>query len=705
MKKKVFFATTALGFSAVITQLLIVREFLNVFYGNELIIGLILANWLLLTGLGSCLGRYSENIKDKQKVLALLQTILSLLPVASLFAVGFVKSKIFFPGELVSPVSVFASSFLILLPFCLISGFLITLACSASYFRKIPEQIGLVYFWESVGSIIGGLAFSFLLVFFLSPFQTALVLLVVNLLSAFLMSKSAITKASVIFLALACITVFFSINPDRLSTSALYPGQEVVEQVNSKYGRLTVTRSMDQLNFFENGMMLFSTDSVINDEETVHYAMSQYERPKKVLLISGGASGITKEVLKYDIGTIDYVELDPKIVELGRKYTTNLDSVRIRAINSDGRRFVKQTEEQYDVVLISLPDPSTAQINRFYTLEFFQELKGRMSPNGVVSLRISSSENYLSEEAKRFNSVVYNTLREVFKNVLIIPGDDNFYISSDKMLSYDIANLLKAKNIETEYVNQDFIKGKITKDRIDYAKGFIDVKEGVNKDFSPVAYYYHLLFWKEKFKTNILPAVLILAIIVAVFVLKSKPLTVSISVVGFSVMSLELIIMLGFQIIYGYVYSMLSLIITLFMIGLAAGAYYSNNKLKDKSFETFVKNQLFIAGYATALPFILISMSYLKDEALVFLSSTILIPLLVIVLGFMAGFAFPLASKLSFDTVEKTSAKVYAADLIGSCLGAIIISVVLIPLLGITQVCMIIACLNIAASWMMWKKV
>ena len=54
-----------LGISSIITQIILIREFLSVFYGNELILGIILANWLLLTGLGAYLGKFSEKMQQR----------------------------------------------------------------------------------------------------------------------------------------------------------------------------------------------------------------------------------------------------------------------------------------------------------------------------------------------------------------------------------------------------------------------------------------------------------------------------------------------------------------------------------------------------------------------------------------------------------------------------------------------------------------
>ena len=99
--------------------------------------------------------------------------------------------------------------------------------------------------------------------------------------------------------------------------------------------------------------------------------MAQRPDARKVLLVSGGISGTAREILKYHVSRVDYVELDPLILELGRKYLPdNLADRRIRVINTDGRLFIKQTGEKYDVAIMDVPAPSTAQLNRFYTVEF-----------------------------------------------------------------------------------------------------------------------------------------------------------------------------------------------------------------------------------------------------------------------------------------------------------------------------------------------
>ena len=159
-------------------------------------------------------------------------------------------------------------------------------------------------------------------------------------------------------------------------------------------------------------MPLFSTHNVEQIEETVHYAMAQRPDARRVLLISGGVSGTAREVLKYPVEAVDYVELDPLILEVARRFLPeSLADPRIHVIQADGRLFVRQTHERYDVVIVDVPDPSTSQLNRFYTREFFAEVRRILAPGGVLSFSLGTYENYLGKELARLIGVAHRTLR------------------------------------------------------------------------------------------------------------------------------------------------------------------------------------------------------------------------------------------------------------------------------------------------------
>ncbi len=699
-EKLLFYSITSLGVSSVITQLILVREFLSVFYGNEIVIGVILANWLLLTGIGAYLGKYSDRIRHKLRLIIISQILIAILPFFYLIAIRSMKNTLFPVGSIVGIQGIFLSSFILLLPYAIISGFMLTLFCSVFSKKKSSASIGKVYFIDNIGDILGGFIFSFIMVYLLNHLQMIFIIMVLNLCAGLLLSIF-IKNRTFCFVICILIVLSFSLiifDFNRLSTGFQYRNQDLIYQKNSLYGNIVVTESGEQLNFFENGILLFSTDDTISNEETVHYAIAQHDRPNHVLLISGGVSGTLSQILKYNVENIDYVELDPEIIDIGKKFTSNLNNDKINIIIGDARLFVKQAKKRYDVVIIDLPDPSTAQINRFYTIDFFNELKNILSDDAVVSTSLISTENYISEESRQLQSVLYKTMKMVFDNVIIIPGNKNYFIASDSALSYDIQKKINEKNITTEYVKQDYLKGILTKDRIGYVNDSLIDDVPVNSDFRPVSSYYQILFWMSNFRDNYRSyaiSLLLISILIIIYISRLNSITFSIFTTGFTASSLEMVLLVGFQVIYGYVYHKLGIMITMFMLGLAVGSFCMNKKLKKTSIKSFIFIELLLVLSSFLVPLMLFLLSRVKNNMLMQFTNQLIFPLSMFLIAILVGMEFPLAAKLRYKGVSGTSASLYNADLVGACLGALSASSLLIPFFGVFNTCFVIAAVNV----------
>jgi spermidine synthase len=476
-----------------------------------------------------------------------------------------------------------------------------------------------------------------------------------------------------------------------MTTQTLYQGQHIVYQKNSLYGHIVVIEEGGQYTVFENSVPFFSTEDVVAAEEPVHYVMAQPEKTRlTVLLIGGGASGTIKEVLKYP-ATVDYVEIDPDIIDVGRIYTDNLEGARI--FEMDGRQYVKETSTGYDVVILDVPDPDSAQLNRFYTVEFFEEIRNILAGDGIFSLSLSTSPNYLGKPTRELNSSVYKSLKSVFSNVIIIPGNENFFLASDAELTYDIAERIEEKGIPTLYVNKFYLIGTLTEDRIAMVSESVTEDVNINSDFKPEAYYYYILVWMSQFRSHFFAFLVILVILVAGLLVKVAPHPVPFALVttGFAGTALEVVLVLGFQILYGYVYSQVGVLITVFLIGLLLGAFYVNKRLEKCSKRSF----LFLEGS-------LVVFSLLLSVCLPYMMK-IFFPVVTGILGALVGAEFPLASKLYYKDVHTTAAALYSADLLGGCLGALLVSALLIPLLGVMITCILVGFLNALSGLILLK--
>ncbi len=128
-------------------------------------------------------------------------------------------------------------------------------------------------------------------------------------------------------------------------------GQAVAKSVDSIYGNLVVLKNKEQISLYENGLLLFSYPDEFSSEEAVLYALAEHRGPKRLLLIGGGAGGTLTQALKYKDLKIDYVELDPKIIQLGESLLPEpedgaLKNDRVTIIHKDGRLFVRQKAEE-----------------------------------------------------------------------------------------------------------------------------------------------------------------------------------------------------------------------------------------------------------------------------------------------------------------------------------------------------------------------
>ncbi len=696
--KLLFLSITCLGISHIITQLTLLRELLAIFSGNELTIGIILANWMLLTGVGAYLGRIFRSERLQLNTLLIFQTAAAVLPIASVFLIRVMRDRIFIRGELLGLTSIFFATFVLLLPYCILTGILLTLACSLFTFRNKEKNIGTVYFLDNIGDILGGSMFSFIFIYFFDSFRILYFPAAFNLVSAHLLgslSGRRVFSATVILIT-AALFVFVSIyDLDSYTIQRLYEGQEVVLHKDTRYGKLVVTKLEEQYNFFENGFLLFSTDDIIRVEETVHYAMAQTEDPKRVLLVSGGITGTAMEILKYGVERVDYVELDPEVVRIGRKYTKNLDDDRIHIISLDGRLFVERSKNKYDAVILDLPDPGTVQTNRMYTVEFFEAVRSILKENGVVSTSIVSSENFpQSRDLAPLSKALYSTLKRIFKEVIIIPGDVSYFIASDRPLTYDVVERIEEKGVPTEYVNKYYAGAKLTRERIEAANAAARGGTMVNRDFRPLICYYTLRYWLSQFGTPIRIFIIAAGAALLVYVVRLRAVSFAVFTTGFAAAGVEIVIIIGFQVLYGYVYHKIGVIITMFMVGLAIGSFSMNRCLERRTLGTMVKIQFAVAALAVVAPFVLIGLSRLSGAVFDFTGANLVVPLITIAAAFLVGFEFPLAAKLLKKGIPQTAGTLYCADLVGASVGAITVSAVLIPLIGLVYTCLLIGGLN-----------
>jgi spermidine synthase len=742
---KLIFPLLLIGVSSVIAQIVLLRELLVLFSGNELSIGIILANWLFWTTQGSWAGgKISKNVKSSVCALAFLEITLAFLLVLTIYAIRCIK--IIYPaltGEILGIIPIWLYSFIFLAGICFVNGILFVSGCRILEDEKeiVKENIvGRVYILESIGSSIGGILCSILFIKYFSTLQIMFFLVVLNLFSAGILWKKIRWFAYlglVIIILSACLGALKVL--EIKSRQWQWGKEELLVSKDSIYGNVSIVKRGSVYSFYENGLLAFSFPDELTNEETCHLALLQHPRPKKVLLLGGGAGGVIDEILKYpSIKYVDYVELDPMIVTLVKRilqYEAFKDK-KARIHNVDGRRFLNTMPALYDVIIVNLPDPSTAQLNRFYTEEFFASVSKHLNDNGVLEIGVTSSENYISKELGDILRCMYYTLKEVFPSVKVIPGDYCRFIAAKEegFVTDDYKVLENRIHVETKYVRDYYLKDKLSEGRLKYIYDILlsgPAQSIINTDFHPVCYYYNITFWStyfnDVFKRIFHAASKIklwhfyfLPVIAFVIrkVKKENAALLAIMTSGFSEISFQVVTMLSFQVLYGYVYYKLGIIITSFMMGLALGSYCINkilentNPVRKPELSNGIKsdNKLFIYTQVaiTIYPLILPVIFYLLkgNEKYSYFGENIILPYLPIIAGFIGGFQFPLGNKIYMqnrENISGTAGITYGIDLFGACFGILLISAFILPILGIIQTCIITAIVNLMSLIIVFK--
>ena len=95
-----------------------------------MVLGVVLGLWLLLMGIGAGLGRTAERLRDQLAALAVIQMLLAVLPLAQVFLLRALRNVVFIRGAAVGVTETVGAAFVLLLPYCLVAGYALTLACA-----------------------------------------------------------------------------------------------------------------------------------------------------------------------------------------------------------------------------------------------------------------------------------------------------------------------------------------------------------------------------------------------------------------------------------------------------------------------------------------------------------------------------------------------------------------------------------------------
>jgi len=745
------------GCYTVITQVLFIREYFVVAGGNELFIGVFFFTWFLGVVIGAQISSvFSDRVRvplNSAFILLIAQCLLVplyLLLIRSLRHLFHIQQ-----GEQIPLVLFWAGTLVTLFPFSCITGvtFPLLCRCLAGENRKDRISIGKIYMADSLGSIAGGLLFTFLFVHLFKPFQTSLIMgtfLIAMILRITRTNPKASPRFKIgitLVLILFALSVITPLGGKMEHASSLVrwrsfaPGFELKGSRETPYQHLSLALREEQYSLLSNGSFVSSFPDPYGTGEEVHLVMTVCPNPKRILILGGGNPQILPVLLEYPVEYIDYVEVDGRLLPfiepyLGKGTLNALRNPRVRVFHKDGRRFVleksrkmaKSKTARYDLVWVDIPEPSTAEANRFYTAEFYGQTLELLNTKGVLVTECSSAVNYFGKSVSEYIQSIYKSLGAVFEEVRATPGTRMYFFASPKkgtitLNPEKLFRRFESRRLESKHFSPYLFSSLLEPFRVDFTEKAIHKgldRVPLNGDLYPISYLFNLRLWAARTETNMVKwfnlvrslktvhVILFLVFLTGIFFLLGFRKKVNaprkerftslflITTTGICGMAAEVIILYLFQNIYGCMYQKIGLFVAFFMAGLTFGAEGANRYLKNKALDWLsVRKSLIVLESLYWFFFLCMGLviAFIMPGEIVFY-------LLVFLAGLLTGAEFPLAGGAylaSGTRLGKAAGKIDMADHAGAAFGALLIGLVLVPAIGIPRTLLILALLKLCS--------
>lgn len=258
---------------------------------------------------------------------------------------------------------------------------------------------------DYVGALVASVAFPLLILPQLGLMSASLGFGCLNLLvaglSLWLFRDQLGRRIWAVWAAALCLSLAALVQAERMLSvveASLFE-DEVILSEDSPYQHITLTRFRDRTRLFLDYSIQFDThDEYRYHESLVHPAMALAPRRAQVLILGGGDGMAAREVLRHDgVERVTLVDLDPRVTGLFARHPdlvalngNALNDPRLTIVSQDAWKFVEQSEAQFDVVIVDLPDPKSIALSKLYTREFYALLADRIGAQGIIAVQAGS---------------------------------------------------------------------------------------------------------------------------------------------------------------------------------------------------------------------------------------------------------------------------------------------------------------------------
>ncbi len=192
---------------------------------------------------------------------------------------------------------------------------------------------------------------------------------------------------------------------------------KIIESRKSRYQNIDVVDYNGNKALMLDGFIQFhESDEFVYHEMAVHLPMSYHKNPEKILVLGGGDGILLRELLKYkSVKKITLIDIDEEVIEVSKKHFAHIhknsfEDPRVEIRVEDALKFVDDTEEKYDVIIMDLVDPFGFG-EKLYTKDAIRRMARPLKEDGIFATHVEDAwqENYTAVK-------LFIRIRESFKH-------------------------------------------------------------------------------------------------------------------------------------------------------------------------------------------------------------------------------------------------------------------------------------------------
>ncbi len=707
----------AVGGLGLVAQVMIIRELFAVFSGNEVASGVFLSLWLVCEGLGAWVcGRFlfrwrnrTENFFAGLAVLSVLSSVLAVLGVVfSRRILGVL------PGESLSLLPLTGLTLLVaFLPAASHGGLFVFGAELVSY---LDRRTGVVraYLFEGLGTVLAALVLYFFLLSRISGLAVVALLGGILLVTMGVVLEQRLLRLPLLFLG----ALFLAFVPgpaarlERLVWERVWHGQRVLQVLDSPYGRVVTLDREGQRTVLYDGVVVMNVPvtDIGGMEEMIHLPMLLAAGAERVLVLGQGLGGLVREILRHPVAAVAVVELDPVLVaELrragGRLVAEETADQRVRLVVDDPRRFLKETKDSFDLMILPGPAPASLAANRLFSEEFFSLCRKKLRHSGMLVTRVPGSPENLQPDARAILQTRQQSLRRVFPDVMVLGLDFPLILAGEQVPRVDIPMLARRlRGVGSVVLDSAYLVSLLDPFRQERFLRVNSVGDGGgvvrNSDLVPGEIFLNMVREHRRsspgfarfysFLPGVLRRLFIPLLVVLVIVGVGGGLVrgggfcrgLGIFTSGFAGAGISVLAIFIYQTVLGSVYSGVALLLAGFMFGTVPGAALGG-MLRPSVWQRGV-SRAFLFGAGDLILVVLAGALYLLaisgGPGAVFV-------LVLVLAGAVLGWQFSLASRAGTVSAPgragRVAGELSVLDFTGGAVGGTVFAVFVLPLFGI----------------------